>query len=157
MLIVGFFTTCVSVCRRCGLFLGGQSTSRPPPISRCTSDETGAHFKMRAMLGSIVLFTAAATGFYVPAPIRGSPPRIASPIRALEKPAGLPQVRNGLFISQVGTVAAWSACAQFAMCTYKPHRLVHNYIGTTQALTAIPLIWACFSVLISATKQGVRK
>ena len=36
------------------------------------------------------------------------------------------------------------------MCTYKPHRIVHNSIGTSQALTALPLLAACIFVLANS-------
>jgi hypothetical protein len=42
----------------------------------------------------------------------------------------------------------------FALCTYKPHRLVHNGIGTATALTALPLLWSCMSVLSSSAARG---
>ena len=47
------------------------------------------------------------------------------------------------------TGISWSACAAFAMCTYKPHRITHNLIGTSQALTALPLLWGCITAINS--------
>ena len=40
------------------------------------------------------------------------------------------------------------------MCTYKPHRIVHNAIGVAEALTALPLLAASISVVASAETAG---
>lgn len=54
------------------------------------------------------------------------------------------------------TMASWAACAVASLATYKPHRVLHNSIGVAQALTVLPLVWACFSVLADGARPGRR-
>ena len=56
-------------------------------------------------------------------------------------------LRKALLISGAGSAISWVTTAGYAMCTYKPHRVVHNAIGTSQALTALPVLWSCITVL----------
>ena len=48
------------------------------------------------------------------------------------------------------TAVAWASCAVGALATYKPHRVVHNFIGVSQACTSLPLVWACSTALATA-------
>ena len=61
---------------------------------------------------------------------------------------------NGYLFAGVATVGAWGACYVGALATYKPWRYTHNTIGVLQALTAVPLILAVFSVLMRASREG---
>lgn len=70
----------------------------------------------------------------------------------LEAPAvGL---ARGYLLGGAATSAAWAACATSALATYKPWRITHNSIGVAQALTALPLVWACCAALSSAARAG---
>jgi len=61
---------------------------------------------------------------------------------------------DALRVCGSATALAWMGCASFALCTYKPHRIVHNLIGVSQALTALPLLWASFSCLSAAVAES---
>ena len=106
--------------------------------------------RWRLLLSAMLIVSV--RGFHAPASARRSFPtrRAASPA-ACDTPAPS-NLRTALLIGGAGSTAAWTATASFALCTYKPHRWTHNLIGVSQALTALPLLWACLAVLHAAAK-----
>ena len=116
-------------------------SARKPPM---------APTRWRLLLSAMLIVSV--RGFHAPASARRRLPtrRAASPA-ACDTPAPS-NLRTALLISGAGSTAAWTATASFALCTYKPHRWTHNLIGVSQALTALPLLWACLAVLHAAAK-----
>lgn len=67
---------------------------------------------------------------------------------------GLVKLEHAYLVAGVATTGSWVACALGALATYKPWRYTHNTIGVLQALTALPLIWACFHSLAVGSREG---
>mmetsp|Transcript_23505 Transcript_23505/g.53015 ORF Transcript_23505/g.53015 Transcript_23505/m.53015 type:complete len:364 (+) Transcript_23505:3-1094(+) len=68
-----------------------------------------------------------------------------------------PRLEQAYNAAGLATMGTWAACSVASLATYKPHRLMHNSIGVIQALTALPLIWACTRSLASAAHADGRK
>mmetsp|Transcript_6781 Transcript_6781/g.10073 ORF Transcript_6781/g.10073 Transcript_6781/m.10073 type:complete len:417 (-) Transcript_6781:247-1497(-) len=64
------------------------------------------------------------------------------------------KLETAYILAGSATAVSWIAIAVGALATYKPWRYMHNSIGVLQALTALPLIWACFSGLSAAAREG---
>jgi len=71
------------------------------------------------------------------------------------KVVGLIKLEHAYLATGLATAASWAACALGALATYKPWRYTHNTIGVLQALTALPLIWACFHSLVVGSRDGM--
>jgi len=78
--------------------------------------------------------------------------RLGTNLRAIGSADATPH--KGYMLAGAATVGAWGACSIGALATYKPWRYTHNAIGVLQALTAVPLIWAVFSVLMRASREA---
>ena len=82
---------------------------------------------------------------------RAAPPSLRSRGVSLNAAAQTSSSSSRIYSLAGGaTVLSWSACAAFALGTYKPHRIVHNLIGILQALTVVPMIWSAFTALGNA-------
>jgi hypothetical protein len=82
-------------------------------------------------------------------------PRTPMPGLALSRtPVPITMAHDGFQVMGAAASGTWLACAAYSMCTYKPHRIVHNLIGTTQACTAIPVILSCTQLLAQAAHDG---
>ena len=64
------------------------------------------------------------------------------------------QLHTAFQVAGASTATVWLGCALGALATYKPWRYTHNTIGVTQALAAIPVIWAAFASLAVAAREG---
>jgi len=72
-----------------------------------------------------------------------------------EERVGPVKLQTAYLIAGGATALAWLGCALAALATYKPWRYTHNTIGVLQALTALPLIWASFYGLATASREGI--
>ncbi len=72
-----------------------------------------------------------------------------------EEKVGPVKLQTAYLIAGGTTALAWLGCALAALATYKPWRYTHNTIGVLQALTALPLIWASFYGLATASREGI--
>ena len=101
----------------------------------------------------LISLVVAAKGLYVvPHVVPAAARRTRSGVPIAENKQDAHAIRQpaALIAGGVATSAAWSASVSFALCTYKPWRIVHNSIGVAQGLTALPLILSCTSALHEA-------
>ena len=80
--------------------------------------------------------------------------QVRARIESTPAKAGPFKFETAYLLAGSATAFVWIGCAFGALATYKPWRYTHNAVGVLEALSALPLIWACFYGLAAASREG---